>query len=491
MVRPERVILNILTNARTRMHQQVLLQKVTSALFCGLLLLAILFVVNRLILLPMRITDMSLLGVLGAVGVGICLGFRHRKDLRAVARIVDLRMGLKERLSTAYQLISADDTSAFAQFQIRDTANAVSDRREHLSATFPYRVPGILKAVPIPLLFIVFSFAVPRLYDVPPPLTVAQQQVVDAAVQNLEKLQTDTPQIRETVNKLKAAKDVRDAQAQLSALNTAVRKQQVEQAAEVEAAIAEATQATPRFKGMNANELSAELEALAEQPEISPELQAELAELFARLAERLPNTLLAEIQGKAVSPETLRDIAEVLRQVKAFPQLAQLEAQLTASRKELALASIEPQNSSGGVANNDGAPGQEAGNGEVQGTLETVPSESPARLESVSMDKERAGDRPPRYGEESLLTGDETPSLQVNGEQLTLTTEPSADSQRLSRVFTGAEALRGDGSYRLFSDVVLNAKREYAQAIENNRIPVRYRAQIKAYLEAIAIGKEN
>lgn len=504
----ERVILNVLTDVRSRMHRQVLLEKVTSALFCGLLLLAMLFVVSRFVLLPMRITVLSLLVILGAGGMGICLSFRHRKDLRTVARIVDLRLGLKERLRTAYELIDAmardkpssdgeESPPGFAHLQIRDAADAVLESQARLHAAFPYRLPRGLKAFPIPFFLIALSFAVPLRYDVPVPLTAAQQKAVDAAVQNLEKMQADAPtlqaQIRETVDKLKVAKDVREAQTQLSALNAGVRKRKREQHAEIESAIADATQTTPRFKGMNAERLAAELEALAAQSELSSELQAELGELFARLARSLPHTLLAELQGKGVSEETLRGIADVLRQAKAFTQLAQLEVQLTASRKELALASIDTPNPSGGVANSDGAPGQESGDAEVQGTLETAKEASetsPKRAERMSKDRETAEDRPPRYGDDtSLLTGDDASSLQVNGEPLTLTAQPSAASQRFSRVFTGEEVLTGDSDYRLFSDVVLNAKREYAQAIENNRIPMRYQAQIQAYLEAIANEK--
>ena len=522
----ERVILNVLKDVRTRMHRQDFLQKVTSAVFCGLLLLAMLFVMNRFVPLPIFADEQggqasvysslryvgtvgfALLVVLGAGGVGICLSFRCRKDLRTVARSVDLRLGLKERLGTAYELMDTmardrlspdeeESVGGFAHLQIRDAANAVLECQTRLHTAFPYRVPGILKAFPIPLLFIALSFAVPLRYDVPLPLTAAQQNAVDAAVQNLEKMQADAPtlqaQIRETVDKLKTAKDVREAQTQLSALNAEVRKQKTEKHTEIETSIADATQETPRFNGMNAERLAAELEALAAQSELASELQAELAELFARLAKSLPNTPLAEMQGKDVSAETLRDIAEILREAKAFTQLARLEAQLTASRKELALASIDTATPSGGVANSDGAPGQESGDAEVQGTLETAAETSmtsPAREERVSKDRETAGDRPPRYGDDaSLLTGDETSPLQVTGKPLLLTTEPSAESQRFSRVFTGEEVLTGDSDYPLFSDVVLNAKREYARAIENNRIPTRYQAQIQAYLEAVANEK--
>ena len=502
-VEKERVILNVLTDVRTRMHRQVLLQKVTSTVFCGLLLLAVLFVVHRFVPLPLpgRMVGIAMLVVLGSGCVGVCLSFRHRKDLRTVARSVDLRLGLKERLSTAYGLIVAmardrdllsDEGSSlgFAHFQIQDAANAVLDCQERMHAAFPYRTPRWLKAFPIPLLVIAFSFTVPRFYDVPVPLTAAQQKVVDAAVQNLEEMQGDAltlqAQIRETVAKLKTAKDVGEAQTQLRVLNAEVREHKMERNAEIEASVADATQAMPRFKGMNAAGLAAELEALAAQPVLSSELRAELAELFARLARSLPNTPLAEMQGRGVSEETLRDIAEVLRQAKAFTPLTQLEAQLTASRKELALASIDTPNHSGGVASSDGAPGQESGNAAVQGTLETATETSPASAEK----RENAGDRPPRHAEDaSPLTGDETASLQVTGKQLMLTTEPSAESQRFSRVFTDEEVLKGGGDYLLFGDVVLSAKRAYARAIENNRVPMRYQAQIQAYLEAIANEK--
>ena len=47
--------------------------------------------------------------------VGVGLSVKHRKDLLFVARIVDEKMDLSERLSTALGLIQADPENEFAQ----------------------------------------------------------------------------------------------------------------------------------------------------------------------------------------------------------------------------------------------------------------------------------------------------------------------------------------------------------------------------------------
>ena len=215
--------------------------------------------------------------------------------------------------------------------------------------------------------------------------------------------------------------------------------------------------------------------------------------LFERLAEDLPKGTLSdslhEIQGKAVTPETLQDIIAALEKMEKSTSLAQLEAQLTASQKELALATIDTESAGGGVANSDGAPGQNAGTGEVQGTREGTSGSDP-QLESQTavsgeMESETNG------GDAALpLTGEGTPDLQVDGNQLTLTAETSGNAEGFSRVFTG-EVSTDASAYLPFTEVVLNASRAYAEAIENNRIPIRYQTQIKSYLEAISKKNEK
>ena len=478
-----------LTDIRSKMYRQTLLQTTTAAFFCGLVLLAAMFLLNRWILLPLQMSLISSIVILTGVAIGIYLSLKQRKDLPSVARFVDEKMALKERIGTAFELMQRTPQNEFAQRQVQDAAETAATL--DITKISPYRAPKLLKLFPIPILFIGLSFAVPPFYEVSQPLTHQQQGILDKTVQDLTDKQVSNSdlqkQIRDTVQKLKTATDFDTAQRHLSDLKKEVRKQQSEQAD----AIAEATEASPSFHGMNADQLAEELESLTEQVEIPPELQAELRELFERLAEGLPKGALSDalnqIQGKAVTPETLQDIIAALEKVDKSDDLAQLKAQLTAKQKELALAAIETETPSGGIANKDGAPGQNAGTTEVQGTAESTSDSDPqselqtTQTDTTQSETDSENATPP-------LVGEETPILQANGNPLTLTTAASGDAQGFSDVFTG-EVRDGAPVYLPFNDAVLNASRSYAEAIDNKRIPVRYQAQIKAYLEAISRKK--
>ena len=478
-----------LTDIRSRMDRQARLQTVATTSFCGLVLLAVLFILNRVVLLPFQMSLVSSIVILIAIAIGIYHSLKQRKDLSFVARFADEKMGLKERLSTAAELMQMTPQNEFAQRQIQDAAETAATL--DITEISPYRVPKFLKLFPIPLLFIGLSFTIPPFYEVPQPLTRQQQEILDRTTQELSDKQVShsdlKQQINDTLQKLKTATDFDTAQKHLSDLKKEVRKQQAEQAD----AIAEATEASQSFRGMNADQLAAELEHLTEQIEIPPELQSELKNLFERLAEGLPKGALSDalnqVQGKAVTPETLQDIIAALQKVDTSDDLAQLEAQLTASQKELALAAIETETSSGGIANSDGAPGQDVGTTEVQGTAESISNSDP-QTESQTTEADAIENKTDSENATSPLVGEETPILQMNGNQLTLTTTDSGDAQGFSDVFTG-EVRDGAPVYLPFSDVVLNASRTYAEAIDNKRIPVRYQTQIKAYLEAISRKK--
>ena len=483
-------IISYLTQVRARMYRQALLRAIVGTLAYGLILLATLFLLNRLIPLPMQMSNISLMVISAAAILGICLSVKHRKDLLSVAQFVDERMELKERLSTAFGLIQSNPQGEFAQSQIQDAAETLTTL--DIRKISPYCVPKLLRLFPIPLLLIAISFVIPPFYEVPPPLTESQQQVLDQVIQNLEGKQASNPtlkkHIRNTLNRLKTATDLEVAQAHLSGLNREVRKQKLEH--EV---IAEATETGQRFQGMDRVQLASELKDLTEQVEIPPELQAELQRLFERLAENLPEgelrNALDRIQGKTVTPEKLQDIIDTLQLSETLAHLAELEAELMRHRKALALADIETTTSGGGIANVDGAPGQNEGTREVEGTREAGLNREPQST-SEAVDSEKMKDAIAEGDPATPLMGDETEALQITGENLTLTTAASGDSESFSGVFTGE--IRADTApYLPFSDVILNAERAYAEAIGNNRIPVKYQTQIKDYLEAISKKNEK
>ena len=69
-------IRNYLTDIRSRMYRQALLQTVTMVLFCGLILLAILFIINRLMPLPMQMSNISWMVLFVSAIIGVCLSGR-------------------------------------------------------------------------------------------------------------------------------------------------------------------------------------------------------------------------------------------------------------------------------------------------------------------------------------------------------------------------------------------------------------------------------
>ncbi len=484
MENPRNVITNCLKVLRTRSRTQTIFQTVTQTIFFAMCFLAVLFVGNRFVLFPFSMTLITFLVAIGAVVFGICLGIRHRKTLSDIAGFVDENLEFKERVSTSLELIQDNRQDEVAQLQILDSAGGIANLDS--AKTIPYTPPRLLKWVSIPLLIIGISFAVPRQYEPPQPPTAVEREAIEKTIENLadgfENIQNPIvkDEIRKTIKKLKNVKDVASAQEHLRALNKKVKQKKSEFLDE--SAIAQATQATEHFNGMDATTLTDELERLAGQAELTPELRDELTKLFKKMAENVPqgelSRTLDQVQGKAVSPDTLQEIIDALNQLS---QLNQLEAQLTENRKDIALASIETEQPNGGVANSEGAPGRESGNEETQGTQATGgPSDFPPSGNDVTPSVDENVDEKP-------LTGDETPSLEITGSELKISSEAASDTQSVTRVFTGKTGNAGaDPDYLPFSDVVLTAQREYAQAIENNRIPVRYRSQIKAYLEAIA-----
>lgn len=467
---------------RERMYRQALLQRLAATLLYGLIFLAVLFFLNRVIRLPIGVWHMCWIVVSVAVIIGVCRSIKDRKDLSGVARIAEDKMHLSERLSTALGVIRTYPQSEFARLQIRDAAERVKtlDTRE----VSPYRLPKRLKFLPIPMLLIGISFTISPFYEIPKPLTEHQQQVLDRAVQNLEGTAVKNTRISENVKALKTASDIETAQEHLRALKKEVRTQQTEQSA-----ITEVTETDESFSGMDAKQLADELKQIADDIEMPPELQAELARLFERLAAELPKGALSDslqkIQGKAVTPETLEEIIARLEEIEALPDLAALEAQLTTSQKDLALATLEVAAPEGGIANSDGAPGQNAGTREVQGTRETTTD-----LASETAGSEKIGTESEEGASTQALMGDRTPEGETVGTPLTLVTGTSGTGEEVSRVFTG-EMNTDAPAYLPFSEVVLSASRSYAAAVENNRIPVRYQPQIKSYLEAVRKKNEE
>lgn len=489
MENQRQIIIDQLKTLQNRARNQVMIKYVTICLFIAVCIMAVLYIAIRLLPFPFTILNITISTVGFAVVIGVFLGLRHREKLTKIATFVDDTMQLKERVNTSLEVIQKSQEGEIVDLQIGDSAEAIANCDP--KKIIPYAMPPLLKWLSIPIVVMTLSFALPRQYDLPTPLTAAEQNAIAMTIANLTEQSVDVSdskikeEISNTIEKLKKVTDVNAAHKHLHALNSEVRKHKSEHPDET--AIAEATQTIQYFKDMDTTALADELKSLSKQSDLSPELQNQLAKLFAKLAENIPQgnlrQTLEQIQGKNVSPDTLQEIADALHQAN---QLKLLEEQLIDSRKDIALAGIETDQSTGEIASSSSAPGQESGNIETQGTqVENTTSDfTPSTNDVVSRTNDETTS--------TSLTGDDTPSIQISGNELTLKPKDSSDTPSITRVFTGNTANQGtEPNYMQFSEIVLTAQREYALAIENNRIPVRYQSQIKSYLEAIAKVNEK
>ena len=470
---PEQIIQNKLSAIQRRMRIKRSFHNLATFNFWGLLIVGILLVANRFLPLPIPIglavfTPIALASV---TAVGLSLG--RQINPSEVARLVDQRLNLKERMGTALEVMDRKGTDDFAVLQIRDTARASQEILP--AAAVSYTFPSTLKWLPIPVLLVALSFFLPRMYEVPAPPNPSERAAIHDAATRLEKAvggldNTElSKKVEETVKTLRNKRGgVQPAQKKLSKLRAEVEaeKQQlseneIDEAVETISAVSKNSEV---FSGTDTGEIASELQKLADQMDGLTEAQrTELDALLKQLAERLGDnpaaknlvSQLNEIGTEGVSPEMLAKIARSLlnidRQAKDMAQLEGILEEIKASRKNIGLAGIEMARKTGGVAGSDEGPGEESGTGEAQGT----------QLGAMAS------------AEQS------TEALQLRG--------ATSDSEEFSTAST-QEAPSGEEepTYMQHREVYLNAKQAYAEAVEREEIPVRYRQRVKDYIDAIA-----
>jgi hypothetical protein len=467
---PEQIIQNKLSAIQRRMRIDSVIQNLATFNFWGLLIVGALLVANRFFPLPILIGYAAFLPIVGASVIAVSLSLIREIDPFAVAHLVDQRLNLKERLGTALDAIHRRGVNDFAILQIRDAAQAVQGLVP--ATAFSYTVPATLKWLPIPILLVGFSFFMPRMYETPAPPTASEHAAIQGAAARLEQAVRgldDTELSKKVEEAVKTLRNKRTggqaAQKALSTLREEVQAQKAEnemdQAVE---AISTVGESSKLLSGADAEAVASDLQKLADQmDELTEAERAELDALLRQLADRLGSNPAAkgivdqlnEIETEAVSPEMLAKIArsmlEINQQAKDRTQLAAILEEIKASRKNIGLAGIEMARRTGGVAGSDGGPGEESDMGEAQGTQigamgsETQPAEA-LQLRGVASDSEGF----------STASTQETPS----GEE-----EPT---------------------YMPYREVYLNARQAYAEAMERDRIPVRYRQRVKDYIDAIA-----
>ena len=495
---PHQIVQALLSILQRRMRVQALCTRLARTMFWALLLTSVIVLLSRFVRLPNIPSMVLLMPIIAAAVLTIGLSFVRKVSSSAVALFVDKQLNLKERFSTAFELIQRDATDDFNHLQIRDAATICTETFP--SVVVPYRVPQVLKWFPIPILLLVASFATPHMYELPLPPTAAERKAIEGAVEDFNRMigEINDPVLaKELQDAMRGLKDADSlaVQERLSKLRNKVRARKQtfteNEIEDVEKAFAEVGDESTRFKNMDPGKLAEELEKLANEENLTPELQEELRALFNKIAERLEDnsvaknlmTELDDLQTQTVSPDTLKRIARQLENMDKLArnreQLEQVLEQIAASRKNIALASLDLDinRDSGRIADSEGSAGDESTTGETRGVTAAGGSDfAPKKTVEESEF-------------EDLSTTTSTPqSLRTDGPELRLRgASPIAEALGDTDVYVGSDAPNEEDEteYIPYREVFLNAKQEYAEAIANNRIPVRYRQLIDNYLEAI------
>mgnify|MGYP003342455720 CR=1 FL=1 len=114
--RPDRERLGLTMAALTRArHFQVLVDHAFGGLLAGLVVATFAVLVARLADLPYSPWQFGSTSVIIAVAMALLVGWRRRPDALEVAIRADLALNLKQRLSTAWEVMTVRDDSELAE----------------------------------------------------------------------------------------------------------------------------------------------------------------------------------------------------------------------------------------------------------------------------------------------------------------------------------------------------------------------------------------
>ena len=428
-------------------------------LFSGVILFA-----SKFILLQLPIYLLATVCLFVALAISLARTFWRRLALYDVACALDVNCDLKERFSTALELIDEGHTDGLALLQVADAAEFAKSLNP--KSAHPYSLPKSVKFVWVVLLFVFTSLVIPRFYELPPQPTDVERAAMQDAADELENISLSGKPAKDLSKTIKTLRegDVRKAQRQLASLRSALSRQRDELAKPdlPETLTAIDTQKSKLFPDNAPDALAQKLDKLAEElknDQIPPDLKRELEDALKELLTQLdgyiaPKELvekLRNIESESLSHEMLKRMAQDLKKLaeKAhkLEEIEEMLAQVQESQKKIGLAGLDLKEN-GGIARGDDSPGE--GTGEAQGR----------RVDVGITDNEE-------------------------GAPLELTVPQSPDGS-LSPAHTKEGTDKVEQTNVPYQQAYLNAKQALEDALQNNRVPARYQGQIVKYFDAIA-----
>ena len=483
-------VLNKLVLIQRRFYHDQLIYNCTRYGICGLTLIGILLTVNRFVHLPINLL-IALIFLLTGVLVVIV---SRKLDLLQVARIADDHLKLKDRLSTAVCIMRRKVHLDFDDAQLHDTAN---EAEKIVLSSFPLKVPALWKLIPIPITLICLSFFINGEQNQPELPTAVEKQAIDQTISQFENLigfdnqNLLEAEIEEAINKLKNEHITSlQAQASLSQLRDQAHRQKqrikTKQLKETQKAIYEVTQTTMGNLASNLDKLADQFDGLDDKQR--NELKQKLQKIAKALEKKhIPDEIkdkFSNLPSEVVSAEELKRMADALLDLdQQFQNLMAIEETLNRireGRRRIALAGIEMNQSVSSVADGSGNPSQESVTGDVQGIVTQLDNNLwKPNKQNFAVTQDTPTSIPTQLDRDFIFPKD-TNSIDLKLSNI------SSERQGISQVFVSQNSDSSiEPEYITFQKAHLNAKQNYAEAIQRGRIPVRYQQQISNYLNAI------
>lgn len=303
----EKVIADATNILARRMNIYATLRFISVAMLWGAGIGMALICVSKFVFIPI-----PLIPALGLI-VGVCLligligGMLARISPQEAAVTADFRLGLKERLGSAVELLGKNNRSEMAELQLADAADYANSLDPE--AICPHVFPITAKVLPLVLLVLMLLVYVPPLHGRADAVTEAVRQAIRQAGIEMEMKakEMDRDTLSEEVAKL------------ASEVETAGRKLQNESVTKKEAL-------------KNLSNLARKMEVLKTMGEVTEQLDGDMTperkrllnELLERLADSLrdvPGTeeisrKVVQAQRAGLSLDALRELSDALEQMR-------------------------------------------------------------------------------------------------------------------------------------------------------------------------------
>ena len=428
-----------------RARAQAALRGALKGLWIGAALLCAALLIRRtegLLILP------------AAAAIGAALALRKTRDPEPILSKIDRLYDLKDRVRAAYALEKRGASTPMEQAQINDALAqlAAADR----SAWIPRLLPRRAWTAPAALLLACSPLILPPLLPPDPPPDAAE--TISAA--ELQAVQNAAAALRfdpQTAKRLRRSETLEEAFAHLAEAER--RAETAQKTLETARNELKALQADPRQPLSDAL-----LRAAAEPPpELAEQLKA-LRDVLERnktghaMANAAAEALIG-VETAAVSPETLRKIAQALQGIE---RQADALKRIQAEKKKIAAAALAAaQNKAGGTYASSSGAG-------------TDPDRDPSEREIEPLP-------------EHLPNGAEPRSAQLILETL------ESGAGRQEAVYAVREDAPPGASPELlpFRQVALQAAQNAVSAANAQAIPAAYRARVERYFKAVEAAAQE